>query len=125
MKKAFERCVFNVVFNNRDDHTKNFAYVMNESMQWELAPCYDLTYNVGVGGEHQMTIRGEGRNPGLKHLLELATAVDLSEAWARQTIERITTVAGTLAMDAKGTGIKTSKLHIITKAIEGNRKRVA
>lgn len=50
VKKAFERCVFNVVFNNRDDHTKNFGYVMNESMQWELAPCYDLTYNVGVGG---------------------------------------------------------------------------
>jgi serine/threonine-protein kinase HipA len=32
---------------------------MNESMHWELAPCFDLTYNVGIGGEHQMTIRGK------------------------------------------------------------------
>ncbi|MBJ7309458.1 type II toxin-antitoxin system HipA family toxin [Rugamonas sp. CCM 8940] len=125
VKKAFERCVFNVVFNNRDDHTKNFAYVMNESMQWELAPCYDLTYNVGVGGEHQMTISGEGRNPGLKHLLALATAVDLSEAWARQTIERITTVAGTLATHAKGVGIKPATLSTIKNAIEANRRRMA
>lgn len=26
--RAFERVVFNVVFNNRDDHPKNFAYLM-------------------------------------------------------------------------------------------------
>lgn len=125
VKKAFERCVFNVVFNNRDDHTKNFGYVMNQSMQWELAPCYDLTYNVGAGGEHQMTIRGEGRHPTLPHLLALATAVDLPQAWARQTIERITSVAGTFATHAKGYSIKSATLTIIKNAIEANRKRMA
>lgn len=125
VKKAFERCVFNVVFNNRDDHTKNFAYVMNASMQWELAPCYDLTYNIGVGGEHQMTISGEGRHPGIQHLLALATAVDLPDAWARQTIERITTVAGALSTHARGRGIKPATLTIIKNAIEANRKRMS
>lgn len=125
VKKAFERCVFNVVFNNRDDHTKNFGYVMNQSMQWELAPCYDLTYNVGAGGEHQMTIRGEGRHPTLPHLLALATAVDLPQAWARQTIERITSVAGMFATHAKGYSIKSASLTIIKNAIEANRKRMA
>jgi len=125
VKKAFERCVFNVVFHNRDDHTKNFAYVMNESMQWELAPCYDLTYNVGVGGEHQMTVSGEGRHPGLQHLLKLAAAVDLPETWARQTIERITAVAGQFAPDAKESGIKSATRTSIKNAIEANRKRMA
>jgi len=125
VKKAFERCVFNVVFNNRDDHTKNFGYVMNRSMQWQLAPCYDLTYNAGVGGEHQMTISGEGRNPGLDHLMALAIAVDLPRAWARQTVERITSVAGTLPIHAKGFGIKKATLNIIRNAIEANRKRMA
>jgi len=124
VKKAFERCIFNVVFHNRDDHTRNFSYVMNESMQWELAPCYDLTYNVGVGGEHQMTVSGEGRQPALQHLLKLAAAVDLPEAWARQTIERITTVAGQFATDAKGRGIKAGTRAIITNAIEANRKKM-
>lgn len=125
VKKAFERCVFNVVFNNRDDHTKNFGYVMNRSMQWQLAPCYDLTYNAGVGGQHQMTISGEGRNPGLDHLMALAIAVDLPRAWARQTVERITSVAGTLPIHAKGFGIKKATLNIIRNAIEANRKRMA
>lgn len=125
VKKAFERCVFNVVFHNRDDHTKNFAYVMNESMRWELAPCYDLTYNVGVGGEHQMTISGEGRHPGLPHLLKLAAAVDLPSAWARQAIERITTAAGQFATVAKGSDIKAGTRAILKNAIEANRKRMA
>jgi serine/threonine-protein kinase HipA len=124
VKKAFERCVFNVVFNNRDDHTKNFGYVMNESMQWELAPCYDLTYNVGVGGEHHMTISGEGRHPARQHLLALAAKVDLPDAWACQTIERITTVAGTLAAHATGTGIKPATLAAVKNAIEANRKQM-
>ncbi|MBC3879538.1 type II toxin-antitoxin system HipA family toxin [Undibacterium sp. FT79W] len=124
VKNAFERCVFNVVFNNRDDHTKNFAYVMNESMHWELAPCFDLTYNVGIGGEHQMTIRGEGRNPGHEHLLALAKAVDLPSGWARQTIERITSIAGTLATYAKDVGIKPATLRVIKSAIEANRRRM-
>ncbi|WP_344762716.1 HipA domain-containing protein [Actimicrobium antarcticum] len=125
VKKAFERCVFNVVFNNRDDHTRNVGYVMNASMQWQLAPCYDRTYNVGVGGAHQMTISGEGRYPGHNQLLALATAVDLPDAWARQTMARITTVAGTFATQAKGVGIKPGTLTIINNAIDGNRKRMA
>lgn len=124
VKKAFERCVFNVVFNNRDDHTKNFGYVMNESMQWELAPCYDLTYNVGVGGEHQLTIGGDGRHPGRQHLLGLAAKVDLPEAWARQTVERFSTVAGTLAAYAKGVGIRPATLAAVKSAVEANRKRM-
>ena len=125
VKKAFERCVFNVIFHNRDDHTKNFAYVMNASMQWELAPCYDLTYNVGAGGEHQMTISGEGRHPGLEHLLKLATAVDLPETWARQTIERITTIAGQFSSIAKASAIKAATRTTLGNAIEANRKRMA
>jgi len=125
VRKAFERCVFNVVFNNRDDHTKNSGYVMNASMQWQLAPCYDLTYNVGAGGEHQMTISGEGRHPGMAHLLALAASVDLPAAWARQTVERITTVAGTLATHAKDYAIKPATRTIIKTAIEANRQRMA
>ena len=30
---AFERAVFNVAFNNRDDHPKNFSYLMVLSMK--------------------------------------------------------------------------------------------
>ena len=44
MRVAFERAVFNVAFNNRDDHPKNFSYLMAPDGHWSLAPAYDVTF---------------------------------------------------------------------------------
>jgi Uncharacterized protein related to capsule biosynthesis enzymes len=68
---AFERCVFNVAFNNRDDHSKNFSFLMDKDGRWTFSPAYDLTYSGGPNGEHQMDICGEARVPGRTHLLDL------------------------------------------------------
>jgi serine/threonine-protein kinase HipA len=124
LEKAFERCVFNVIFNNRDDHAKNFSYRMNEQMHWELAPCYDLTYNEGPRGEHQMDILGEGRSPSQKHLLELATRNGLKARWATQVIDRISEVAGTFSSLAKNRAIRQKTLQTIARSIEENRIRM-
>lgn len=72
VQKAFSYCVFNVCMNNRDDHTKNFSYLMNKNGMWELSPAYDLTFSSGINGYHQMDIEGEALNPNRKHLLDLA-----------------------------------------------------
>lgn len=56
---VFKRAVFNVVFNNRDDHCKNFSFLMSQNGQWKLAPAYDVTFCEGPGGYHQMDIMGE------------------------------------------------------------------
>jgi serine/threonine-protein kinase HipA len=124
LEKAFERCVFNVIFNNRDDHAKNFSYRMNEQMHWELAPCYDLTYNEGPRGEHQMDILGEGRSPSQKHLLELAARNGLKARWATQVIDRISEVAGTFSSLAKNRSIRQKTLKTIARSIEENRIRM-
>jgi serine/threonine-protein kinase HipA len=31
VKESYERYVFNVLFNNRDDHAKNFSYRLNQA----------------------------------------------------------------------------------------------
>lgn len=124
LEKAFERCVFNVIFNNRDDHAKNFSFRMNEQMQWELAPCYDLTYNEGPGGEHQMDILGEGRAPSKVHLIELAKRNGLKAKWASQVIDRISQVAETFSGIAKNHAIRKQTIETIAGAIEKNRRRM-
>jgi serine/threonine-protein kinase HipA len=124
LEKAFERCVFNVIFNNRDDHAKNFSFRMNAQMHWELAPCYDLTYNEGPRGEHQMDIQGEGRAPSKAHLLELAKRNGLNVNWASQVIERISQVAETFSGVAKNHAIRKQTIDLITRAIEANRLRM-
>jgi serine/threonine-protein kinase HipA len=124
LQKAFERCVFNVVFHNRDDHAKNFSFRMNAQWRWELAPCYDLTYNEGPRGEHQMDIRGEGRAPSKKHLLDLAANNGLKAAWAKEVIERIAQVAGVFSEQAKNHLIRAQTRQLISKSIEANRLRM-
>jgi serine/threonine-protein kinase HipA len=42
--EGFRRMVFNVLGCNRDDHTKNFGFLLNEDGRWELAPAYDVCY---------------------------------------------------------------------------------
>ncbi len=61
---AFRRMVFNVLASNRDDHTRQHAYLMDSAGDWRLAPAYDLTYSPGPGGEHYMDIAGEGKDAG-------------------------------------------------------------
>lgn len=91
--KAYERAVFNVLFHNRDDHTKNFSYRLDRGRNWKLAPCYDLTFNEGPGGEHFMDIGGEARNITRGHLLSLAKSSDLDIPEAGQVIDRMREVA--------------------------------
>ncbi|MDO5623931.1 MAG: type II toxin-antitoxin system HipA family toxin [Pseudomonadota bacterium] len=70
--KAFGRCVFNVLTHNRDDHAKNFAYLLGADGRWRLSPAFDLTFSHGPGGEHSTSIAGEGRTPGRRELLQVA-----------------------------------------------------
>ena len=78
--EMFRRACFNVFARNRDDHTRNFTFLMDERGAWQPSPAYDLTFAGGPGGEHTMLIAGEGRAPGREHLLKLAKASDLKHA---------------------------------------------
>ncbi len=91
--KLFKRMVFNIVTHNRDDHAKNFAFLMDEQGQWSLAPAYDLTFSPGPGGEHSMTLLGEGRNPTRIHCLQLAERCGIKHDVASSIIDQINGVA--------------------------------
>jgi serine/threonine-protein kinase HipA len=79
VRRAFRRMVFNVLAHNRDDHVKNFAFILDDTTgEWALTPAYDLVYAAGPGGEHTMTLAGEGRDPGRSHMLRLAKQAGVS-----------------------------------------------
>lgn len=124
VNKAYERAVFNVVFNNRDDHAKNFSYRLGRDRKWRLAPAYDLTYSAGPNGEHQMDVCGEGRNPGRENMLELARLGGADPAFAQTALDRALTVAGSFAARAKQHAIRPATVKAIRAAIEANRSRL-
>lgn len=85
--EMFRRACFNVFAHNRDDHTRNFAFLMDPNGTWRPSPAYDLTMSHGPGGEHMMLIAGEARAPTTEHLLKLAAACDLKHA--REIVEKV------------------------------------
>ena len=82
--------VFNVAAHNRDDHAKNFAFLLDDQDgEWHLASAYDLTCSPGPGGEHTTTILGEGRDPGRDHCLRLAETFGIKPRESGPILEQV------------------------------------
>jgi serine/threonine-protein kinase HipA len=119
--EMFRRACFNVLAHNRDDHTKNFAFLMDGEGAWRTAPAYDLTYSAGPGGEHSLLIGREGRNPTTEHLEALAREVGVKRASAiieevRAAVDRFRSLAEEVGLPkkvqdrvAKGIGLAGSR----------------
>jgi serine/threonine-protein kinase HipA len=79
-EKVFRLAAFNVYSHNRDDHSKNFSFLMNAKGEWQFAPAYDLTFSYSGYGFHSTMVAGESKNPGRKELMKLATHFGLKNA---------------------------------------------
>ena len=82
LEKLFRLMCFNIFSHNRDDHSNNFSYLCENGV-WRLSPAYDLTYSNSIGGEHATTVAGEGKNPGLDNILQVAKKAGIKESKAR------------------------------------------
>lgn len=120
---AFRLCVFNVVFNNRDDHAKNFSLRMNEHTQWKLAPGYDLTYSPGPRGQHQTSVMGEALAPARSHLLALASKLALRAADATEVIDQACAAAERLGAALEQAGVRRVTRQALVQAVEANLLR--
>lgn len=127
LKKALQRCVFNVLMNNRDDHAKNLAFLLNAHQEWELAPPFDLTYCPGYQGEHFMDVAGEGKNPTRAHVLKVAQTGGLKEKDAEDLIDEMLDLVTDLDFKAAASELPILKKTVAAtvKVIDANRSRLA
>ena len=72
-EKVFRVACFNLFSCNRNDHVKNFSFMMDKNGIWKFAPSYNITFSNGLNGEHYTKYLGEGKNPTEKHLMDLAS----------------------------------------------------
>lgn len=124
VEAAFQRCVFNVLFNNRDDHARNFSYRLARNGDWRLAPCYDLSFNHGPRGQHQMPIMGESIAPARATLLQLAADSALPLRRAGDMIDAMAAQASLFARLAADAPIRAASVKAITHAIMANCDRL-
>lgn len=117
VEKMFRLAVFNVMAHNRDDHAKNFSFLMNEFGEWKLSPAYDLTYSNGPGGEQSTMVMGEGRNITIERLVKLGLEAKISKELIDQIIEKTRNSLSKWNYLANEYGISKSNIELINSVI--------
>lgn len=121
VEKMFRLAVFNVLTYNRDDHSKNFSFLMDECGQWKLSPAYDLTFSSGPGGEQSTMVMGEGKNPGVEHLTKLGEEAKLSKSHIKVIIEQTQASVANWPTLAKHYGVTKAKTNVIAQRLGVHR----
>ena len=121
VKKLFKLAVFNLFTHNRDDHAKNFSFMLDEKNSWKLTPAYDLTFSYGVGAEHSTTYMGEGKNPSVNHLEKLALKHGIKEF--KLVIDEVKSSISEFERFAKEVELPKQEILNLNKIFERDLKR--
>ncbi len=116
LQEVFRRMVFNLTAVNQDDHVKNFAFLMDESGKWRLAPAYDVTYASGHGytRNHQMTLVGKNTGFSRADLLATGARFGIKQDGA-PIIEQVREALGRWRDYAAEASVPEDRVHYIEK----------
>jgi serine/threonine-protein kinase HipA len=117
-EKILRLAAFNVFAHNRDDHSKNISFLMDENGSWKVAPAYDLTFSSSGHGMHSTMVSGESANPTKFHLLELANYFKIKNA--SNIIDQVQSVIYNWKVYAKKCNVSTDSKKRIEKVIGKN-----
>lgn len=76
-----------------------------------------MTFSFGPNGEHCSSIMGEGKNPGINHLLELAKITNIEKSVASQIIDEVKVAVNKWQDFAKELEISTSSSKLVETSI--------
>jgi serine/threonine-protein kinase HipA len=83
-EQLFRRMVFNVISRNCDDHTKNFAFIMNKNGEWKLSPAFDICHAYRPGSpwvsQQSLSINGKRLNITKDDFLSVAKQMNIKKA---------------------------------------------
>ena len=114
-EKILRLAAFNVLSHNRDDHSKNVSFLMDEQGQWTFAPAYDLTFSQSAHGHHSMSVAGESKNPGRNHLRQLAKTFAIKNA--AEIIDQVETAIALWPTFAKQAKVSKTSQERVTKVL--------
>ncbi len=90
-EQLFRRMCFNVMARNCDDHTKNFAFCLNQNGEWSLSPAYDICHayrpNSLWVSQHCLSVNGKRQGIGRDDLFTIARQMNIKKP--KQIIDQI------------------------------------
>jgi serine/threonine-protein kinase HipA len=83
-EQLYRRMLLNVMGRNCDDHTKNFAFVMDETGTWKLSPAYDVCHAYRPASpwvsQQSLSVNGKRNNITKDDLLAVAKLLSIKKA---------------------------------------------
>jgi serine/threonine-protein kinase HipA len=87
VEKMIRLMIFNVKAGNKDDHSKNFSFMLKDNKTWVLTPAYDLTPSQGINGEQTAMVNGKGTNITTADFIKVAEPFGFSAAAINEIVE--------------------------------------
>lgn len=91
LEEQFRRMIFNLLSCVRDDHAKNFSFLMDERGKWDVSPAYDLGYSESNVDGNWFLIGGRRGHISRAHLKALADKFSISESKLDEMIDSVCT----------------------------------
>jgi serine/threonine-protein kinase HipA len=114
-EKILRLAAFNVFAHNRDDHSKNIAFLMDENGAWKTAPAYDLTFSSSGHGWQSTMIAGVSANPTKRNLFALADSFKVKKA--KNIIEEVLAVVKNWSKYAEEANVTNESKYRIDRII--------
>lgn len=119
-EQLYRRMVFNVMGRNCDDHTKNFAFVMDKRGEWRLSPAYDVCHAYRPRSEwvsqHSLSVNGKRKSITREDLLSVAKQMNIKKA--ERIINEISEIVGRWEKYAAKVAVEPKLIKAIHKTLQ-------
>ena len=92
LKQLFLQMLFNYMFVNQDDHSRNFSFMCDSDFKYKATPAYDLTFAKGEKQtvEHQLSLYGKALSKiDIDDITTLATEFSIDLEFVATSLEKM------------------------------------
>jgi serine/threonine-protein kinase HipA len=112
--------VFNIIAENRDDHTKNISFLLEKNGKWKLAPAYDITFSYNPAnkwtGAHQLSVNNKRTDIRDEDMLEVAAKMNIKKPL--EIIEQVRDTVSRWKQFASLAGVRKETMESIQKVLD-------
>ncbi len=92
LKQLFLQMLFNYIFVNQDDHSRNFSFMCDKDFKWRATPAYDISFAKGKKQtlEHQLSLYGKALSHiNIDDITALATEFSIDLEFIAKALENM------------------------------------
>lgn len=106
VEKMVRLMIFNIKSGNKDDHSKNFSFMLTKDNVWKMTPAYDLTPSQGLNGEQTAMVNGKGKNITKEDFIKVAEPFGFDAKKVEEIVEQVDDALSCYKKYASNVGIK-------------------